>query len=118
LIDAIWEQIVDVRKAFFVAREKDNGTPGENQNKFWTSTFPDNAALLDKNVHGEGHFIGSKLSIADVAFYYLCWVFATENKFAVDAALGKHAKLKKVYDAVAEQPNIKKWVAERPQTIF
>jgi len=118
LIDAVGEQLLDVRKAFFTASEKDGGQAGENVGKFWTTTFVDNLALLEANVKGNGHFVGSKLSLADVQLYYLLWVLSTENGPAVSAALEKNAKLKAISDAVSNQEGIKKWVAERPATIF
>jgi len=117
-IDAVWEQVVDIRKNWFVAREKDGGKPGEHQAKFYGTSLPEQFALLDRNTKGDGHFVGNKLSLADVGFYYLIWVFSTENKEAVEGALAKHPKLHKVYTATAGNANIAKWVAERPQTIF
>jgi len=117
LIDAVGEQLTDVRKSWYTEKTKDGAQPGEHLKKFFDTTFPEQLSILETNVHGNGHFVGSKLSLADVQFYYLVFVFGTENK-DLAASLSKYPKLKQVHDNVANNANIKKWVGERPQTIF
>jgi len=119
VIDAIWEEIIDIRKGFFQAKEKDGATPGENLAKYFSVTFPEQVGLLEKNAKGsEGFFVGSKLSLADFGIYYLLWVFNTENSAVITGVLANNSKVKKIYDNVANNANVAAWVKERPQTIF
>jgi len=117
LIDAVGEQLTDVRKTWYTDKTKDGEKPGENLKKFFDTTFPEQLSLLESNVRGNGHFVGSKVSLADVQFYYLVFVFARDNP-QVEASLSQYPKLKQVYETVSNNANIKKWVSERPQTIF
>jgi len=117
VVDGVGEQLADIRKTWYTDKQKDGAAPGDNLKKFFDVHFPEQLDLLEANVRGNGHFVGNKLSLADIQFYYLTFVFGTENK-DVEGLVNKHPKLKQIRDNVANNANIKKWVSERPQTIF
>lgn len=110
LIDAGYEAVVDIRKAYFAA--KSDAVKAE---AFWSKSFPDSVAFLAKNVTG-APFFSAKLSYVDVAIYYLIWVFNTENKEAVAKALADNPKIQAIYDAVEKDEKVAAYLAARKVT--
>jgi len=122
-VDQVCEQIQDIRKAYWTAREKDGAnkpaTPEASEvRKFITEALPTHHAFFEKllNKAGKGYLVGDKLSLADISFYYVIYILNTEGP-AVET-LDKFPGLKKLYETVANQEGIKKHVETRPVTLM
>jgi len=116
LIDAQVETMIDLRQKFFQGAR---GGTEEQKTEFWTKTFPESMALLEKNITGSaGHTVGSKLSFADVVSYYQLFVLGTENAEAVAKAKEANPKTKAITEAVEKNEKIAAYLKARKQTIF
>lgn len=112
LIDAGFEAVQDIRKAFFT-----NKADAAKLEQFWSSGFGQALAYLNKNVRGATFFGASnQISYADLAIYYLVFVLATENKQAVDAAVEQNPKIKTIFEAVQKDEKIAAYLAKRKDT--
>eukprot|EP00743_Colponemidia_sp_Colp-15_P000179 GILK01000206.1.p1 GENE.GILK01000206.1~~GILK01000206.1.p1 ORF type:complete len:223 (-),score=42.06 GILK01000206.1:103-735(-) len=71
--------------------------------------------LLEANNGGNGFFVGDSLTLADLALQVFIYNnFVTENR--MDSLQSVAPKLKALYERVVEVPNVKRWLAMRPQT--
>jgi len=111
-IDAFSEQIRDISLAYNQARGND-----EKVAKFWAEEFPSNINILQKNAGSNGHFVGDKLTLPDVQFYYICTT-NIDAKDKVEACLANHENLRKIITNVANNENIKAHVSQRKETPF
>ena len=68
------------------------------------------------NKNGSGYWMGSRLSLFDIQLYNLIGFF--DDQQSVQQALEGCDALKKIHDQVENTPAIKKWLEERPKTIF
>lgn len=113
MIDAAFETITDCRKAFYAAKDD-----AEKKANFFNKTLVDTFAGLEKNVAGATFFQGSKMSYADVAFYYLVCYVSEGDKVATEKALVNSPKLNKIYETIAGDSKITAYVAQRKPTPF
>jgi glutathione S-transferase len=77
-------------------------------------TFAAFEKQADKNK--SGYWIGSSLSLFDIQLYNLIHFF--DDQQSVQKALEGFPTLKAIHDKVEQTPEIKKWLDERPQTVF
>ena len=75
-------------------------------------TFPLKLETLQKNVTN-GHVNGSE-TLLWPDFHCCCILDMLSQHFGINMA--DCPELKKVYDGVVAEPNIKKWLEERPKT--
>jgi glutathione S-transferase len=84
---------------------------------------------IENALGDKGYAVGDKLSLADVLLYYWFCDYLRDHecppdfpkfrrepfcdKERTDAALAKHPKIKACCDAVAQLPNIQKWLSMR-----
>lgn len=62
--------------------------------EFWSKGLVDQLSFIEKNVQGELWIAKSNtMSYADIALYYLMYIFGRDNKEAVDAALATAPKV-------------------------
>jgi len=114
LVDGAFEAVADVRRGFFQGK-----SDAAKLAEFWSKTFPESVAQIEKNVQGNGRFLShNKLTYADVSIYYLFFVLATENKEAVDAALNANAKVKAIFESVPQEARLAQYLASRKATPF
>jgi glutathione S-transferase len=113
-LDAAGEQINDVKQAYTKAK-----TAGDDSvKKFFEEDLKKTFAAFEKqaNKNKAGYWVGSRLSLFDIQFYNLIHHF--DDQTSVQKALEGCPALKAVHDKVEQTPEIKKWLAERPQTMF
>eukprot|EP00026_Physarum_polycephalum_P016229 Phypoly_transcript_17093.p1 GENE.Phypoly_transcript_17093~~Phypoly_transcript_17093.p1 ORF type:complete len:203 (+),score=44.59 Phypoly_transcript_17093:75-683(+) len=112
VIDGFSEQVRDISNAYFAARGDET-----KLTKFWAEELPNNLHILGKNAGNNGHFVGDKITLPDVQFYYLMSTqFDAKDK--VESCLAKHENLKKIIDTVANNDKIKEYVSKRKVTPF
>jgi len=112
LIDGFSEQIRDAIIAYGGARGND-----EKIAKFWAEDLPANFKILAKNAGKNGHFVGDKLSLPDVQFYYLTTSFF-DAKDKMESCLAPYENLRKIRDTVANNERIKEYVSKRKESPF
>jgi len=127
LIDSIIEQMNDLRKAYNDARWKQD--EGISLRNFVTKDLLPFLELFElwlerrsnKSNNTTPYFVGENLSYADVALYYVLWLFENGNddeKRGVAEALKKTPKVNALKEAVAAIPQLQEYVAKRPVTQF
>ncbi|CAF4590427.1 unnamed protein product [Rotaria sp. Silwood1] len=79
-----------------------------------TKTFT--AFEKQANKNKSGYWIGSSLSLFDIQLYNLIHFF--DDQQSVQKALENCPTLKAIHDKVEQTPAIKKWLDERPQSVF
>jgi len=116
LIDAACETMHDIRNANQKANDsKDDAKKAE----FVSKTLPETLARLEKNATGSsGHFVGSKVSIADVQIYYMFFQLATEHADATAKLKAANPKLQAIADGVEKNEKIVPYLAARKQYPF
>jgi len=114
LLDAVYDHLGDIRKSYYNAK-----SDAAKAAEFWAKTFPEGMIALAKNIKGNNH-IGSSntLSYVDITLYYMLWSLRTENKEAIDAALGAHAAVRGIFESVPKVPQIATYLAARKETPF
>jgi len=65
---------------------------------------------------GSGFLIGSTVTVADLSAY--CYISMFLNNPEMEEAVKRCAGLQELIDKVADLPNIKAWIAKRPETEF
>ena len=63
-----------------------------------------------------GYWMGSRLSLFDIQLHCLITFF--DDQESVQKALDGCGALKAIYEKVQQTPQIKKWLDERPKTMF
>ncbi|CAF0932754.1 unnamed protein product [Rotaria sp. Silwood1] len=114
IIDAAGEQILDLKQAYNKAK-----TAGaDSVKKFFEEDLTKTFAAFEKqaNKNKSGYWIGSSLSLFDIQLYNLIHFF--DDQQSVQKALENCPTLKAIHDKVEQTPAIKKWLDERPQSVF
>ncbi|XP_077999205.1 uncharacterized protein LOC144452069 [Glandiceps talaboti] len=120
-VDMIADAVKDLADSMYkLMFEKDEAKKKELTDTFLTKTVPTTLSALEKileaNNGGNGFFVGDKLTWADLAFLahtdFYCAQFKDAN------LLAPHKKLTALRSRVSELPNIKKWIATRPESSF
>ena len=115
LIDSVLEAVVDLRNAYFKARDQP-----EEKAKFFNNTLVTQLRYIERlaNQHsGSGEkntLIGSSISLADVQLYHFFTLF--DDQQAISRAVDNFPIVKASRANVGNQPQIQAWVAKRPQT--
>lgn len=122
-IDQLTETIRDIKDAYNAAKR----TVGDEEkkaavDKFFAEGLPEWVAKTEKSIPpGDGPFlVGGKISYADLAWY----MFLASPKGFFDnvegakAAFQSSPKMKAAMEAVGENPELKAWIAERPDSMF
>jgi len=121
MCDVILETINDVWNDIIkhVFMEKDETKKAELGKKMKEDTFPKFLNFMTKLLKENGgqFFVGSKLSVADLAFFDM-FEKITGNPAYGDAVFKGFPELLKHAQKVAALPNIKKWLDKRPKTEF
>ncbi|XP_022079645.1 S-crystallin 4-like [Acanthaster planci] len=122
-IDVIIATLEDVRLSVgrVVFYEKDEDKKKEKVLELYAQTVPKSFAALEKmlvaNNGGDGFFVGSKISRADIFFYVsMEFMAAVQQDFPVQDEVRKSPKLAALMERVAKEPNIAAYLAKRPQT--
>lgn len=124
LIDAIIEQMNDIRKAYNDARWKqDEGIALRN---FVTKDLLPFLELFElwlerRKSQSTPYFVGESVTYADISLYYLIWLLengSDDEKRGVAEALKKTPKIVALKEAVAAIPQLQEYVAKRPVTQF
>ena len=86
--------------------------------KFFEETLEKSFAAFEKQADksNSGYWIGSRLSLFDIQLFNLIHWF--EDQETVQKVLGAFPILKTIHDKVEQTPAIKKWLEERPKTLF
>jgi glutathione S-transferase len=118
-IDGVYEALLDTRKGFFDARNlKDETEKKAAIAKYFTTSFVEWAgkltAALSANGEGKGWFVGTHVSLADIAAYHTL-AFALETE---PTALNAFPLLDAHVKRVAAVPGVAAWLAKRPQTTW
>ncbi|CAF0821728.1 unnamed protein product [Rotaria sp. Silwood1] len=114
IIDAAGEQILDLKQAYNKAK-----TAGaDSVKKFFEEDLTKTFTAFEKqaNKNKSGYWIGSSLSLFDIQLYNLIHFF--DDQQSVQKALENCPTLKAIHDQVEQTPAIKKWLDERPQSVF
>ncbi|CAF1459045.1 unnamed protein product [Didymodactylos carnosus] len=112
-IDSVGEQINDLKQAYTKAKESND------VKKFFEEDLQRSFQAFNKlaeTVGSNGFIVGKKLSLADIQLYNFCQSF--DDQASVAKALESAKALKAAVDNVPQNPNLKKWIAERPKTQF
>eukprot|EP01119_Soliformovum_irregulare_P000211 TRINITY_DN1014_c0_g1_i1.p1 TRINITY_DN1014_c0_g1~~TRINITY_DN1014_c0_g1_i1.p1 ORF type:complete len:202 (+),score=51.37 TRINITY_DN1014_c0_g1_i1:73-678(+) len=108
-IDAAWESQQDVRAAVR------NAKTDEEKAKLRNELLPKAFGFIEKHLvenGSNGHFVGNKLSYADVSLYYYVWVLEKDG-FQITQ---NHPAVQKVYQTVSAIPAIAEYLKNRPET--
>jgi glutathione S-transferase len=109
--DAIHDLEGDVVKFVF---EKDPEAKAKLQKELKETKFPMRFKYLERQAAKADEYFFGKVTWVDFTFYL--WVEIILKEFAT--ALDEFPKLKGIMAKVPERPNIKKWIAERPESSF
>ncbi|UJR28039.1 hypothetical protein I4U23_009296 [Adineta vaga] len=114
LIDAAGEQITDVKQAYNKAKT----AGGDNVKQFFENDLKKAFTSFEKQADkkNSGYWMGSRLSLFDIQLYNLIHFF--DDQQSVQKALEECPTLKAIHDKVEQTPEIKKWLSERPETMF
>lgn len=121
-IDAFCEHIRDIKDANARARTA-AGSDDEERKKasedFMDSTLPHWLSSLEAIASPYGTLAGgASISLADISLYQMTKEYFAQNEQKVDEALANCPKLRQSISKVQEHPGIKKYIANRPQTMF
>jgi len=118
LIDSVGEALRDLRDAYGKNREKP-----EDKAKFFAETFPKALHYLNRfaNEHGNktNTFVGNSVSLADVQLFQSLASFSIfrDDEFS-EKIIADYPLLVSIRNNVAAQPQIQKWIEERPVTLY
>ncbi|CAF3334123.1 unnamed protein product [Rotaria socialis] len=114
VIDAAGEQINDVKQAY----NKAKAAGADSEKKFFEEDLKKTFLAFEKQAtkDNSGYWISSHLSLFDIQLYNLINSFADQE--SVQKVLEEYPTLKTIHDKVGQTAEIKKWVEERPKTIF
>ena len=127
LIDCIAEHVRDIKDRFVkvvseagkirsperTAATKKWLTDGEYSQ--WLAKLE--ASLPHHPHHTKDYAVGNRLTYADISIWHLVCEFY-EDKEASKAAARQFKRVDKIAQLVSDNPDVKKWLAERPQTKF
>jgi len=110
----------DALKPLFPLRtETDDGKKAEIVKKYTTEQVPQFLALFDNllksNGGGDGYFVGSKLTYADLAFVF--FLGSPKENFGIDVSVDKFPKLAALKKRVESEPSLAEWIKKRPAPI-
>lgn len=112
IVDGMVDMSTHMVKIF---KEKDEAKKEELKKEFSTVTAPAFNENLEKllvaNNGGDGFFVGSDLTWADLLF--LCYY---ERPMPGPGSFSACPKLRALYDRVMALPKVAKWIEERPKT--
>lgn len=108
----------DAYKPLFpIFRESDESKKKEVLDKYTSEQLPDFLskfeALLAKNSGGNGYFVGSKLSWADLAI--VSFFSEVDDRFKIDFHFDKYPKLNALKSKVESDAGLADWLKKRPK---
>jgi len=109
-----------IKPAVAIFAEKDEAKKEELKKKFREEQLPASLGYIEtflkSNGGGDGYFVGSDLTWADVSFInFVQW---TEGFGGAVDPLAKFPKLNALHKRVTSNPKIAAWIKKRPQTSF
>jgi len=117
-IDSIGEQLSDIAKAFFTYRDAPEDKKAALKVTFYKEQLPEFFRLFERwlKSEGTGHFVGDKLSLADIAAYVK--LSRLDDQPAVAELFKSYPLLHALYNKLDAHPHVQKWHKERPQTFM
>ena len=115
LIDSVTEAIVDMRNAYFKARDN-----ADEKAKFFNNTLVTSLRYIERlaNQHSSSSdkntLVGSSLSLCDVQLYHFLSIF--DDQQSISRAVDNFPIIRASRTNVGNQPQIQAWIAKRPQT--
>ncbi len=104
----------DVKQAYNTAKAAGD----DSLKKFFEGDLKKTFAAFEKQANKDkaGYWVGSSLSLFDIQLYNL--INSIDDQQSVQKALEGCSALKAIHDKVEQTPAIKKWLNERPKTMF
>jgi prostaglandin-H2 D-isomerase / glutathione transferase len=132
LIDSYCEYIRDFKTAYQDVRKAEN--KDEAMKKWFSETLPEKLSSFEKILCENTDFqsipskiksilknvkfsVGNKLSLADIVIYSFLVDFF-DDKESVKKSFENYKMLTTIVNTVGENRHIKKWVENRPETVF
>jgi len=112
-IDSFSEEIRDIHIDYRGAIGNE-----EKLTKFWSEEYQTHLNALANVAGKNGHFVGDKLSLGDIQFFYQTTNFDPKYFPTVEAELEKHPSLKKIRDTVAANDKLIAYLSKRKVTPF
>lgn len=75
-------------------------------------------AMLIKNNGGDGYFVGSELTYADLTFVHQLSYLKPLAEIDPEKFIADYPKLKALQDRVLQVPKLAEYIAKRPETLF
>lgn len=119
IIECIVENVNDIKGAFRKIRDLPNGPDKDSKLSTWYATsFPEWLGKLEKSLPSTvpGSAVGEKLSYADIVLWHLLNEFF--KKADIESALKSSFTISIINDKVSANPELQKWISERPVTPF
>lgn len=120
VIECTVDHVNEIKGAFRKIRDMPDGDAKTEALKAFYHT--DLSSWLDKlqksliHSKAEGCSVGNKLTYSDIAIWHLCNEFF---KYAdIESTIRAHPKVESISRKVASNPQLKKWLSERPVTVF
>ena len=120
IIECTVDHVNEIKTAFRKVRDMPEGDSKTEQLKaFYGTHLPTWLGKLEKSLiysQASDSSVGNKLTYSDVAIWHLCNEFF---KYAdIESTVRAHPKIEAISRKVASNPQVKKWLAERPVTVF
>jgi glutathione S-transferase len=100
------------------AYNKAKAAGGDSVKQFFEGDLKKTFTAFEKQANKDqsGYWSGSRLSLFDIQLYNLIHFF--DDQQSVQKALEGCPTLKSIHDKVEQTPAIKKWLSERPDSMF
>ena len=120
IIECTVDHVNDIKGAFRKVRDMPDGdSKTEELKAFYSTHLPTWLGKLEKSLlysQANDCSVGNQLTYSDVAIWHLCNEFF---KYAdIESAVRANPKIEAISRKVASHPQVKKWLAERPVTVF
>lgn len=117
-IDSICESIRDIKDAYQNVRNTQQEKKEEAMNIWFNDTLPERLTLLSNLFDEEGKYcINNKLSLADIVLFSLITQFFDNVDGSMNAA-SKNPRIIKIINSIFDIEEVKKWIKDRPNTMF
>jgi glutathione S-transferase len=117
-IDSICESVRDMKDTYQNVRNTQQEKKEEAMNIWFNDTLPERLALLSNLFDEEGQYcINNKLSLADIVLFSLITQFFDNVDGSMNAA-SKNPRIIKIINSIFDIEEVKKWIKDRPNTMF
>ena len=116
-IDSICESVRDIKDTYQKIRNTQEKKE-ESMNIWFNETLPERLNLLSNLFDKEGIYcINKNISLADIVIFSLLTQFFDNVTDSMNAA-SKNSRIIKIINSISDIEEVKKWIKERPNTIF